>query len=79
MVMNHRSCRYSDIINYLIVLAVVIVFIYVTAGLVFEEMRRVDNELRDQEEGNVTNEIQHRLLHRHAGTRYGAIEIEVTE
>jgi hypothetical protein len=60
-------------------LAIVIVFIYVTAKLVFDEIQRGDNELRDQEEGNVTNEIQHQLLHRHDGTSHGAIETKVTE
>lgn len=38
MVLNHRKCGYSDIINYLIMLALVVVFIYVTAKFVFDEI-----------------------------------------
>ena len=79
MGMNHRKCGNPDIINYLIMLALIVVSIYFTAKFVFDETQRGDNELRDQEEGYVTNEFQHQLLHRHDDTSHGAFEIKVKE
>ena len=69
----------SDLINYVILICIALFAIYFIAKVVFDEGRRIEDLLREQEEGTTATELQRLLMHTENKNCYGVFELNVPE
>ena len=74
---NESVFDYSDLINYFILICIALFAIYFIAKLVFDEACRIEDLLREQEEGTNTTELQRLLMHTENKNCYGVFELNI--
>ncbi|KAL2051115.1 hypothetical protein ABVK25_008544 [Lepraria finkii] len=76
---NERTFDYSYHINYYIIICIALYAVYFIAKLVFDEARRIEDLLRDQEEGTTTTELQCLLMHTENKNSYGLFGLNFSQ
>lgn len=79
MDLNESISDYSYHINYYILICISLYAIYFIAKLVFDEARRIEDLLREQEEGTTTTELQRLLMHTENKNSYGLFGLNFSQ